>query len=153
MSAPLILEENEMKDFNGEIQYKGKVYKLVFNLNVMETIQAEYGSIDVWGDLTDGRAYSKEKYEKQGNAIPWEDLSDKDKAKFKREPDAKAVIFGFTEMLNEGIDISNEENGTDDKPLTLKQVGRMITEIGLAKATQTMNDTVIKSASSEEKNA
>ena len=142
-----------MKDFNGEIQYKGKVYKLVFNLNVMETIQAEYGSIDVWGDLTDGRAYSKEKYEKQGNAIPWEDLSDKDKAKFKREPDAKAVIFGFTEMLNEGIDISNEENGTDDKPLTLKQVGRMITEIGLAKATQTMNDTVIKSASSEEKNA
>ena len=153
MSAPLILEENEMKDFNGEIQYKGKVYKLVFNLNVMETIQAEYGSIDVWGDLTDGRAYSKEKYEKQGNAIPWEDLSDKDKAKFKREPDAKAVIFGFTEMLNEGIDISNEENGTDEKPLTLKQVGRMITEIGLAKATQTMNDTVIKSASSEEKNA
>ena len=142
-----------MKDFNGEIQYKGKVYKLVFNLNVMETIQAEYGSIDVWGDLTDGRAYSKEKYEKQGNAIPWEDLSDKDKARFKREPDAKAVIFGFTEMLNEGIDISNEENGTDDKPLTLKQVGRMITEIGLAKATQTMNDTVIKSASSEEKNA
>ena len=142
-----------MKDFNGEIQYKGKVYKLVFNLNVMETIQAEYGSIDVWGDLTDGRAYSKEKYEKQRNAIPWEDLTDKDKAKFKREPDAKAVIFGFTEMLNEGIDISNEENGTDDKPLTLKQVGRMITEIGLARATEEMNKTVIKSASSEEKNA
>lgn len=141
-----------MKDFNGEIQYKDKKFKLVFNLNVMETIQEEYGSIDVWGGLTDGRAYAKKKYEEQGNAIPWDDLSEKEKSKIKGEPDAKAVIFGFTQMINEGIDIENEENGTDNKPMTLKQVGRMITEIGLAKATEEMNNTVIKSASSDEKN-
>lgn len=114
-----------MKDISGKIQYKDKEYKLVFNLNVMEKIQDEYGSIEKWGDLTDG---------KNG------------------EPNAKAVIFGFTEMLNEGIDIENEENGTDIKPLTLKQVGRMITEIGIAKATATLNDTVVESTQSNEKN-
>lgn len=116
-----------MKDFNGEIQYKGNTYKLVFNLNVMEIIQEKYGSLDKWGSLTDGT-------EKNG------------------EPDAKAVIFGFTEMINEGIDISNEENGTDIKPFTLKQVGRLITEIGLANATAKLNETVIESTKSDEKN-
>ena len=56
-------------------------------------------------------------------------------------------------MLNEGIDIENEENGTDIKPLTLKQVGRIITEVGLAGATAALNQTVIESTKSEEKNA
>lgn len=114
-----------MKDFNGKIQYKDREYKLVFNLNVMERIQEEYGSIEKWGDMTGASG----------------------------EPNAKAVIFGFTEMLNEGIDIDNEENGTDIKPLTLKQVGRMITEIGLQNATLTLNETVIESTKSEIKNA
>jgi len=141
-----------MKDFNGEIQYKGKSYKLVFNLNVMEAIQEEYGSIDNWGALTDGTVYAKAEYEKQNNAIPWDDLSDEDRSKFTGEPDAKAVIFGFTQMINEGIDIDNEDNGTDDKPLSLKQVGRLITEIGLANATNTLNETVIASTKGEEKN-
>ena len=102
-----------MKDFNGTIQYKGQEYKLVFNLNVMELIQEEYGSIDRWGSITDGGG----------------------------EPDAKAVKFGFWAMLNEGIDMDNEENGTDIKPLTIKQVGRMITEFGLEQATSTLNKT------------
>lgn len=114
-----------MKDFNGEIQYKDKTYKLVFNLNVMECIQEEYGTIDKWAELTDGAS---------------------------GEPNAKAVIFGFREMLNEGIDIANEENGTEDKPLSLKQVGRLITEVGLLQATSALNETVINSTKSEEKN-
>jgi hypothetical protein len=114
-----------MKDMCGHIQYKEKDYKLVFNLNVMEAIQEEYGSVEKWGDLTDGG---------------------------EGEPNAKAVIFGFTQMLNEGIDITNDEEGTNDKPLTLKQVGRMITEVGLREATKSMQDTVIKSTESEVKN-
>jgi hypothetical protein len=114
-----------MKDINGEIQYKDKSYKLVFNLNVMENIQEKYGSLQEWGNLTDGE---------------------------NGEPNAKAVIFGFTEMINEGIDIENEEYGTDIKPLTLKQVGRIITEVGLANATATLNKTVVESTKSEEKN-
>ena len=56
-------------------------------------------------------------------------------------------------MINEGIDIRNEENGTDIPPFTKKQSGRLLTEIGLEKATQTINDTVVESTKSEEKNA
>ena len=141
-----------MKDFNGEIQYKGNTYALVFNLNVMETIQQEYGTLDAWGALTDGTEYAKREYEKLKKKAPWDELSDAEKSKYQGEPDAKAVIFGFTEMINEGIDIANEENGTDVKPLTIKQVGRLISEIGLANATNTLNETVVASTQSEEKN-
>lgn len=116
-----------MKDISGKIEYKGIVYKLVFNLNVMELIQEEYGTIEKWGEITDGTATG--------------------------ESNAKAVKFGFMAMLNEGIDIANEENGTDIKPFTLKQVGRMITEIGLENTTAVLNKTVVDSTKSEEKNA
>lgn len=115
-----------MKDFAGHITYKGKELTIVFNLNVMQAIQEEYGSLNKWGKLTDGG---------------------------KGEPDAKAVIFGFAQMVNEGIDIQNEENGTNEPFMTLKQVGRMITEIGLEAAAKQMNDTVIESSKSAEKNA
>ena len=115
-----------MKDFEKKITVKGKEYPVVFNLNVMEEIQNEYGTLEKWGDLTDG---------KDG------------------EPNAKAVIFGFTHMINEGIDIHNEEDGTDEKPLTYKQVGRMLTEIGLDEMANTMHETVIASTESAEKNA
>lgn len=115
-----------MKEMRNEIEYKGVKYNLVFNLNVMEVIQDEYGTLDKWGSLTDAS---------------------------KGEPNAKAVVFGFTAMLNEGIDIDNEENGTDIKPLTHKQVGRILTELGLRQATLKMNETVVESTKSEEKNA
>ena len=115
-----------MKEMRNEIEYKGITYNLVFNLNVMEVIQDEYGTLDKWGELTDGS---------------------------KGEPNAKAVVFGFTAMLNEGIDIDNEEKGSDIKPLTHKQVGRMLTEIGLRQATMKMNKTVVESTKSDEKNA
>ena len=117
-----------MKEISKEFEYKGKEYKLVFNLNVMEVIQDQYGTLDNWGKLTDGA-------ENDG------------------EPNAKAVIFGITAMLNEGIDIENEENGTEEKMLTNKQVGRMITEIGLQSSAQLMNGVVIDSTQSAEKNA
>lgn len=115
-----------MNEINGKLQYRDKEYPLVFNLNVMEKIQDEYGSIDEWGALTDG---------KDG------------------EPNAKAVIFGFTEMINEGIDIQNDTDGTDEPFVTRKQVGRIITEFGLINATKKLNETVIESTQSDEKNA
>ena len=111
-----------MKNLNGEIEYKNKKYKLVFNLNVMEQIQDEYKTLDEWGKLSDGS---------------------------EGEPNVKAIIFGFTTMLNEGIDIDNEENGTDIKPFTLKQVGRMITELGLTQSSNILNKTVIESTKSD----
>lgn len=117
-----------MKDISKEFEYNGKTYKLVFNLNVMEVIQEKYGTLDEWGKLTDGD-------ENNG------------------EPNAKAIKFGITAMINEGIDIANEENGTNDKPLTAKQVGRLITEIGLKESATMLNTVVIDSTQSTEKNA
>lgn len=116
-----------MKEVQKEIEYKGIKYPLVFNLNVMEEIQEEYGSISKWGELTDG--------EETG------------------EPDIKALIFGITAMINEGIDIKNDEECTDIKPLTRKQAGRMLTEIGVENITADMNDVVIESTKNDEKNA
>ena len=115
-----------MKEMRNEIEYNGTKYNLVFNLNVMEVIQDEYGTLDKWGSLTDGS---------------------------KGEPNAKAIIFGLTAMINEGIDIDNEKDGSNRKPLTHKQVGRILTEIGLSNATNKINQVVIESTKSDEKNA
>lgn len=117
-----------MKDVSTTIQYKGKDYKLVFNLNVMEEIQEKFGSVEKWGSLCE----------------PTNDAQ--------AEPDVKAIKFGFRAMLNEGIDIDNEEKGTNDILLTLKQVGRMITDLGTGTAMNALNKTVIESSKSNEKN-
>ena len=118
-----------MEEKKVTLTWKGTDYNLVFNLNVMEQIQQEYGSISEWGALTDNS----------------------------KEPNAKAVIFGLTCMINEGIDIDNEDNEgvegyTAKKFLTTKQVGRLLTDVGLEEATQRLNDSVINSVASEEKN-
>lgn len=111
------------------LEWKGVEYNLVFNLNVMEEIQDEYGSISAWGELTDNE----------------------------KEPNAKAVIFGLMRMINEGIDIDNEDNeGVEGyvpkKMLTKKQVGRLLTDVGIEEGTQRLNDTVINSVVGDEKN-
>ena len=112
-----------------ELLYKNEKFELVFNLNVMEKVQDQYGSIEKW----------------------WELIAEED------EPKAKDIKFGFTHMINEGIDIYNEEHVNDEgfepKPfLTEKQVGRIISEIGLIEAAKQLNETVIESTKSEEKN-
>ena len=112
-----------MKEVSSIINYRGKEIKLVFNLNVMESIQNEYGTVDKWGKLTDS---------KDG------------------EPDIKALKFGLTEMINEGIDIDNDENGTNEPFMTSKQVGRIITEIGLEETTKSLQDAVINSTKDDQ---
>ena len=49
------------------------------------------------------------------------------------------------EMLNEGIEIKNEDEGTDEPLLTEKKVGRIITEYGLTEATAIMRTAVVES--------
>ena len=84
-------------------------------------IQIEYETFARWGELTDGKGE-------------------------KGEVDIKALIFGIKAMLNEAIDIENETLTDNKKPyLTEKQVGRLITEMGLKEATQKLNSTVINS--------
>lgn len=119
--------ENKLKDVFSEIEYKGITYKLYFNLNVMEEIQDKYGSFDNWTDLVSGK----------------DD---------KKEVDIKALKFGFKAMINEGIEIQNEDMGTDLLLFDDKQIGRLITEIGLATANQKLINTVLES-SKNSKNA
>lgn len=112
-----------------EIKYKGLNYELVFNLNVMEIIQDEYGSVEKWGEITEAA----------------------------EEPNAKAIKFGLCAMLNEGIEIYNEDNKDKDdfierKPFTLRQVGRVISEEGLLNVAAKINKTVVDSTKSDEKN-
>lgn len=116
-----------MKSTMQEIEYRGKTYRLVFDLNVMEAIQDEYGSIEAWGKLTD---------------------VDDDK-----EPNVKAMVFGVMEMINEGIEIANEDNDADEKPLTHRQVARILTEVGLGAVTEKVQKSVIDSTEDDSKNA
>lgn len=115
-----------MKSAAREIEYEGKTYRLVFDLNVMEAIQDEYGSIEAWGRLT----------EPEDGA----------------EPNVKALVFGVTEMINEGIDIDNDENGTDEKPLTHRKAARILTEVGLESVAEKMQESVIDSTADDSKN-
>lgn len=114
-----------MKDISKELEYRGKTYKIVFNLNVMEVIQERFGTVEKWGEAmsTEGG----------------------------KEPKAGDIIYGFWAMLNEGIDIDNETALPHEKkePLTLKQVGRMLTEVGINGAAAQMKDLVVESTKAD----
>lgn len=117
-----------MQDITKHINYKGIDYPLVFNLNVIEKIQEKYGSYEKWGEMTEGK---------------------------ESEVNISALKFGITEMINEGIDIENETAETEREFLTEKQVGRIITELGISKMTEKVQETVIdstKNENEEEKN-
>lgn len=105
------------------ITVNGIEYPLVFNLNVMEKIQEEYETIEQWGELTDGK---------------------------EKELDVKALKYGITEMINEGIDIENENSENKRDFLSSKQVGRIITEIGLEKMANDVQKTVIDSTKTDD---
>ena len=120
---------NRKKNNKAEVTYKGVKYELVFNLNVMEQIQEEYGSVEAWGNKVENGA----------------------------EPNAKAVQFGIACMINEGIEIYNEDHEDDDdfkarKPMSESKVGRLITEVGLAETTEQLKKSVVESTKSDEKN-
>ena len=104
------------------ISYKGKDYPLAFNFNVLEKIQDKYGSYEKWGEMTDGKG---------------------------QEINIGAFKFGVLEMINEGIDIENEDKEEKMEFVTLKQVGRIITELGISKITEKVQETVIESTRNE----
>lgn len=91
-----------MKDIMDTLEYKGKKYKLIFNLNVLEEIQDKYGTLNKMLE----QAYGQ----KTG------------------EPSVKALSFIIAAMVNEGIDIENETKEVKESPITQKQANRMLTE-------------------------
>ena len=99
----------------------------IYTLNVMEAIQEKYGSLQEWSDLIE--------------------------SKNRTEPDIKALIFFFTEAINEGIEIENEENDVKREFVTPKKVGRIITEIGIKDAGTKLKNMVIDSSKTSDENA
>ena len=92
-----------MKNTVVYIQDGEKKIPMVFNLNVMEEIQEKYGSLDAWGEVT------------QGNG----------------EPKIKDLKAGIIAMINEGIEIENEESGKNEPTVNEKQLGRIMSRVGI----------------------
>lgn len=111
-----------MKNTVVYIETKKRKYPLIFNLNVMEEIQEKYGSLDEWGKAT------------QGNG----------------EPKIKDLKNGIMAMINEAIDIENEENGTNEPMLDARQVGRIMTEVGIVAIVEKIQEITIASTKNED---
>lgn len=79
-------------------------YPIAFTLNVMEEIQDKFGSMEQWG-----KALTPEN----------------------GEPNIKDLKWTFTQFINEGIDIENEKQNEKRPFVTEKQVGRIITGLGM----------------------
>ena len=107
-------QEGEIK-----LELNGKEYLLVFNLNVMQAIQLKYQTVGKWSELVD---------------------TTPDRS----EPDVEALIFGFAEMLNEGVEIQNDNDGGNRPLFSHRQVGRLITKLGFAKAGVTLAQAMTK---------
>ncbi len=97
-------------------------YPLVFTLNVMESIQEKYGTIEAWSNLI----------QREG------------------EPDIKALKFFMTEAINEGIEIENEKSSEKRKLITTKQAGLILTEVGISGAANKITNIISESISTED---
>lgn len=114
-----------MLDKTNYLETNEEKFPMVFSLNVMESIQDKYGTIEKWAGLI----------QRDG------------------EPDIKALKFFMTEAINEGIEIENEKSGEKRKSVTQKQVGRILTEIGLSGTANKIMKTISESIeTNDEKN-
>lgn len=111
-----------MKNAIVYIETKERKYPIVFNLNVMEEIQEQYGSLSAWGEITQGD----------------------------NEPKVKDLKAGIMAMINEAIDIENENNGTSVPMLTAKQVGRIMTDAGIDVIVRKIQEITVASTRSDE---
>lgn len=109
-----------MKETFETVEYKGKKYPLVCNINVMEEIQKRYKSFTEWSNLCGGTTD-------------------------KKEVDIAAFKTGILLMINEGLLIESEDNGTEFKEMTPRQVGRLISEVGLVDVTNKMTKVIVES--------
>lgn len=96
-----------MKDVIRYIETENKKYPICMNLNVVEEIQEKYGTLEDWIQVIDN--------------------ADGDM------PRIKDLKVGLTIMINEAIDMENDKKGLNEPFLTEKQVGRVLSEIGLEK--------------------
>lgn len=112
-----------MKDKVGFIEVGEKKYPLCFNLNVLEEIQDEYGSLSKWGEIVEN---------KDGE-----------------EPRIKDLKKGLLLMINEAIDMENESKGENIPFLDAKKVGRIITSVGFTRIVEIIKDMSVESTTTE----
>lgn len=105
------------------LETENQKYPMAFTLNVMEQIQEKYGTLDKWSNLIQN----------------------------KTEPDIKALKFFMTAAINEGIEI--EKSGEKMQMITTKQVGRILTDIGIARALNKVTSTVVDSVKTGEESS
>ncbi len=115
-----------MKDKIIYIEVENEKYPMCFNLNVMEEIQEEYGSISKWGEIVEN---------KDG-----------------QEPKIKDLKNGLIAMINEGLDIENEKAEVKRELLTSKQVGRLISKIGLKDLIAKIKEITVSSTKTGDEN-
>jgi hypothetical protein len=111
-----------MKNTVVYINTEKKKYPLAFNMNVMEEIQEAYGSLDEWGRITQGAGEAK----------------------------VKDLKVGIMAMINEAIDMQNEDNNTNEPLLNAKQVGRIMTEVGIDKIVAAIQEITVASTKGED---
>ncbi|GMO34281.1 MAG: hypothetical protein Pg6B_04680 [Candidatus Azobacteroides pseudotrichonymphae] len=100
------------------LETKNEKYPMAFTLNVMESIQNEYGTLNNWSKL----------------------LQDE------KEPNIKALKFFILEAIKEGIEIENK----DTKLPNMKEVGRILTEVGTQKSAETIKNLIVNSTKTSE---
>ena len=110
-----------MQNKISHLECAGKRYPIVFNLNVMEEIQEQYGSLDAWGEKTQGEG----------------------------EPNVKDLKNGVMAMINEGIDIENEREGKNEPFVNAKKVGRIISEVGMGEILKSIQKLTVASTKTE----
>ena len=111
-----------MVDKINYLETETEKFPLIFTLNVMESIQEKYGTIEAWSNLI----------QRDG------------------EPDIKALKFFITEAINEGLEIEAEKTGEKPKAITAKKAGRILTEIGLSGAANKIMATISDSMEMDE---
>ena len=111
-----------MKNTIVYVETEAKKIPLVFNLNVMEEIQEKYGSLEKWGEMT------------QGNG----------------EPQIKDLKAGIMAMVNEAIDIENEKNGKNEAMMSEKQVGRFMSDVGIDVIVKKIQEITVASTKTED---
>ena len=67
-----------------------------------------------------------------------------------KEPKVKDIKWTFTQFINEGIDIENENKGEKRPFVTEKQVGRLISAVGMNEMTKTMKSVTSASTKTDD---
>ena len=89
----------------------GKTYPIKMDLNVLEIIQNEYGTINEFERDILGLKFAKDK---NGNQIY---KKDGDPQMYIGETSVKAIKIALPAMINEGLEIEADDQGKEFKPV------------------------------------